>query len=116
MELRAKGRFDLTKLECMFNRVLDHIEKIMTLKNKRGFKNPGIVFWPAAALFMWARGVPWEQLLEFVSADEGNMASLIMRTADHLRQAINLSETHPELAAVAEDAIELILREPVYID
>jgi superfamily II RNA helicase len=116
VELRAKGRFDLTKLEGMFNRVLDHIEKIMTLKNKRGFKNPGIVFWPAAALFMWARGVPWEQLLEFVSADEGNMASLIMRTADHLRQAINLSETHPELAAVAEDAIELILREPVYID
>jgi len=39
-----------------------------------------------------------------------------MRTADHLRQVANLSDTHPELAAVAANAVELILREPVYID
>jgi hypothetical protein len=44
------------------------------------------------------------------------MASLIMRTADHLRQIANLEETHPQLSAVAANAIELILREPVYID
>jgi len=39
-----------------------------------------------------------------------------MRTADHLKQVVNLKETHPELASVAEKAVELILREPVYID
>ncbi len=116
VDLRVKGHFDLAELESMFNRVLDHIEKIMTLKNRRGFDNPAIMFWPAAALFMWAKGVPWKELLEFVSADEGNMASLIMRTADHIRQVINLKETHPRLASVAEGAIELILREPVYVD
>jgi ATP-dependent RNA helicase HelY len=74
------------------------------------------MFWPAVALFLWAKGIPWEQLLESVSVNEGDMASLIMRTADHLRQVVNLKETHPELASVAEKAVELILREPVYID
>jgi hypothetical protein len=44
------------------------------------------------------------------------MASLIMRTGDHLRQIANLKETHPQLSTVAAKAIELILREPVYID
>ncbi len=65
---------------------------------------------------MWARNVPWEQLLTYVPVNEGDMASLIMRTADHLRQIANLKETHPQLSAVAANAIELILREPVYID
>ena len=82
----------------------------------RGFDTPPILFWPAATLFMWARGVPWEQLVAFVSVDEGDVASLIMRTADHLRQVVSLKETHPQLASVAEEAIGLILREPVYID
>ena len=65
---------------------------------------------------MWARNVPWEQLLTYVPVNEGDMASLIMRTADHLRQIANLKETHPQLSTVAANAIELILREPVYID
>jgi hypothetical protein len=43
------------------------------------------------------------------------MASLIVRTADHLRQVTNLKETHPELTAAAKKATELILREPVII-
>jgi len=38
------------------------------------------------------------------------------RTADHLRQVTNLSETHPGLSSVAARAIDLILREPVYIE
>jgi hypothetical protein len=55
-------------------------------------------------------------LLEFVQIDEGDIASLITRSGDHLRQVINLRETHPQLSSVAEEAIELLLREPVYID
>jgi superfamily II RNA helicase len=64
---------------------------------------------------MWARGISWEELLHLVAADEGDMASLIMRTADHLRQVADLRETHPRLASVAGEAIDLILRAPVYI-
>ena len=116
VSLALKRRIDLTELEGGFYNVLDRIEEIRALKKRRGFDNPQIMFWPAAALFMWAMGVPWEHLLASVSIDEGDMASLVMRTADHLRQVVNLKESHPELASVAEKAIERILREPVYID
>ncbi|UCF85178.1 MAG: hypothetical protein JSV50_05960, partial [Desulfobacteraceae bacterium] len=115
VELKVDGTIRMTELEERFNCVVDHIQGIRKLKSNRGFESPPILFWPAAALFMWARNVPWEQLLTYVPVNEGDMASLIMRTADHLRQIANLNETHPQLAAVAEHAIELILREPVYI-
>jgi ATP-dependent RNA helicase HelY len=116
MELRVKGVLDLAGIETAFYRLLAHIEDMRVLKEKRDFQSPPIMYWPAAALFMWARGVPWEELLHLVAADEGDMASLIMRTADHLRQVADLRETHPRLASVAAEAIDLILREPVYID
>jgi len=115
-ELRMGGPLDFTELEGAFHKIIRHIEMIRKLKKRRGFDDPPILYWPAAALFIWAKGVPWAQLLEFVSVDEGDMASLVMRTADHLRQVVNLQETHPGLASVAEEAIALILREPVYID
>jgi len=115
IELRTGGILDLEGIERLFYQVMEAIEEIRTLKEKRGFQNPPIMFWPAAALFMWAKGVPWEELLRFVAADEGDMASLIMRTADHLRQVADLKETHPHLATVASEAIDLIMREPVYI-
>jgi ATP-dependent RNA helicase HelY len=41
------------------------------------------------------------------------MASLILRTADNLRQIASLKDTHPEVAACAYRAREAILREPV---
>ncbi|MBW2117355.1 MAG: DEAD/DEAH box helicase [Deltaproteobacteria bacterium] len=113
--LKSQETFDLAGLEEIFYRILDSIEPIRSLKAKRGFDSPQVMYWPAAVLFMWAKGVPWDRLLDFVSVDEGDLTSLIMRTADHLRQVANLSETHPRLASVAEDAVELILREPVYI-
>jgi len=116
LEPMVDGVFDLTELKEKFNKIIDHIEIIKELKSKRGFESSPILFWPAAVLFMWARNVPWEQLLTYVPVNEGDMASLIMRTADHLRQIANLKETHPQLSAVAANAIELILREPVYID
>ena len=115
VELKAHETFDLTGLEKIFYRILDLIEPIRSLKDKRGFDSPQVMYWPAAALFLWAKGVPWDLLLDFVPIDEGDMTSLIMRTADHLRQVTNLSETHSQLAAVAANAVELILREPVYI-
>ncbi len=116
LEPMVDGVFDLTEIKDRFNKTIEHIEYIKELKSRRGFESSPILFWPAAVLFMWARNVPWEQLLTYVPVNEGDMASLIMRTADHLRQIANLEETHPQLSAVAANAIELILREPVYID
>jgi superfamily II RNA helicase len=116
VDLRSRGGLDMTELENVFDRVNDQIKGIRKLKKRRGFSSPLILFWPAAALFMWAKGVSWEQILDAISVDEGDLASLVLRTADHLRQVVNLKETHPRLAAVAEEAIQLILREPVYLE
>lgn len=113
--LKVSGISDLAGLEGAFNKILYDIERIRSLKEKRGFENPLILFWPAVALFSWAKGVSWEQLLDLVPVNEGDMASLIMRTADHLRQVINLKETHAQLASVAGKAVDLIQREPVFI-
>jgi ATP-dependent RNA helicase HelY len=114
--LRTKKAGDVTEMERVFEKIVGCIKQIRALKAKRGFESPPILFWPAVAVYAWARGVSWERLLEFVQIDEGDMASLITRSADHLRQVTNLRETHPQLSSVAEEAIELLLREPVDID
>jgi len=115
VDLKGTAGMDLTPIEGLFRGMLDLLGEFMALKDSRGFKTPSISFWPAAVLFMWARGATWETLLETVSVGEGDLASLIMRTADHLRQVAALRETHPQLAATAAEGIALILREPVYL-
>jgi superfamily II RNA helicase len=115
-ELNPEGSSRFYQMEQFFDRLLDSIADIRRHKERKGFENPPVLFWPAAALFQWANGLSWETLLQRIPVDEGDMASLIMRTADHLRQVGSLSETHPRLASSAEEAIELILREPVYLE
>jgi superfamily II RNA helicase len=92
------------------------IEEIRLMMVRRGFKDPQVLFWPAAALFLWAKRLPWEEVMSFIPVDEGDMASLVMRTADHLRQVANLEQTHPALAETAREALRLIMREPVLVD
>ena len=115
VDMRTVGREDLSVMEDAFHRLIKSIEDIRNLKIKRGFVTPSIPSWPAMALFMWAKGMQWQDLMTCFGAGEGDLASMIMRTADHLRQVGNLGETHPELADVALRAISLILREPVFI-
>jgi len=115
IELRG-GRHDLIPLEDAMDIMLESMEDIRGLKARRGFENPQILAWPAAALYFWAGNMGWEELLLRIPVNEGDMASLIMRTAEHLRQVKNLKETHSDLAAVAGGAIALIMREPVLIE
>jgi len=81
----------------------------------QGFMVQPLSFWPAAAIYFWIRGASWDQLLAISGLDEGDLAMLIYRTADSLRQLEGLSQTHPRLAASATEAIERLLREPVVI-
>jgi superfamily II RNA helicase len=115
VDMRPGDGGDLDIMEDTFNRILGSMEDVRKLKAARGFENPPILFWPAAVLFLWAKGAPWERLLHRIPIGEGDMASMIVRSADHLRQVANLRESHPGLAMVAERAIDLILREPVLI-
>jgi ATP-dependent RNA helicase HelY len=113
--LHADEQYDWNEMEAFFDGVLSSIATLRKSKTQAGFESPVISFWPAVALYMWTKGVSWEELLSIVSIDEGDMASLIMRTADHLRQMANLVDTHPVLAECARNAIEQVLREPVYL-
>lgn len=65
------------------------------------------------AMYYWAQGRSWEAVIKFTGIAEGDMASLVFRTADNLRQIAALKDTHPEVAACAYRAREAILREPV---
>ena len=116
MDFKIESPLDLTEVEAAFRKTLDLIQDLVNLQARSGFKSPKILFWPCAALFLWTSGVPWKSLLNVIPVDEGDLTSLIARTADHLRQITNLSDTHPKLSSVAAKAIDLILREPVYIE
>ena len=116
LDFKMESPFDLSTLENAFYDVLDSIDEIARMKAARGFDRPQILYWPAVALYLWVRGVPWESLLAVIPVNEGDMASLIMRTADHLRQVANMAESHPVLASTAESGIGLIMRLPVFIE
>jgi ATP-dependent RNA helicase HelY len=116
IDFRIESPVDLRGLEAAFRKTLDLIEDLRHLQVSRGFESPQIYFWPCIALFLWASGLTWKSLLNVIPVNEGDLTSLIARTADHLRQVTNLNETHPDLSAMAAKAMDLILREPVYIE
>jgi superfamily II RNA helicase len=80
---------------------------------RSGFDAPDLYFLPALTLYLWARGVPWEKVLEISGMAEGDQAMLILRTADNLRHIRNIGHVFPQAAGTAATAIDLILRDPV---
>jgi superfamily II RNA helicase len=91
-------------------------EKLSTfLKNviAAGFEGRAFYLRPAAAMHAWAKGGSWEHALETAEMEEGDLAMLILRTADNLRHIAGLAEFFPEAAAAATRAVERLLREPV---
>ena len=115
VEILLREDVDLRPMEETFGIIQEKIREIRRLKSSRGLEGPPLLYWPAAAVYLWAKGLSWEELIVSVHVSEGDMASLIMRTADHLRQIAALKDTHPEIAAAASKGIERIFREPVYI-
>jgi superfamily II RNA helicase len=71
---------------------------------------------PALTIYNWALGKSWDEVLLISELPEGNLAMLILRTADNLRHIRALSSAFPEAAQSAAKAIELIMREPVVMD
>jgi len=55
-------------------------------------------------------------VLEIGGMAEGDLAMLVTRTADNLRQIASLTKVYPAIARSALDAIAIILREPVAFD
>ena len=99
-----------------FFRMLHGLHPLREQLRVSGFSIPPLPFWTMATVYQWALGESWEEVRNISDTAEGDLAMVILRTADHLRQIESLSETHPRLAASASKAIELILREPVLIE
>ncbi|MFN3534640.1 MAG: hypothetical protein ACK4WB_04545, partial [Desulfatiglandales bacterium] len=112
--IRVKGRLNISEYESLYERILEELLALLDRLEANRFPIPQIPFWPGVATYAWAKGVSWPELMSMVKADEGDVANLIIRTIDHLRQLTGLKETHPDLASAAEKAIELLMREPVY--
>ncbi len=78
-----------------------------------GFETPLIRIRPALAIYSWATLGLWDDAVRIYGLDPGDMAMLVFRTADNLRQMAGLSESHPKLAPAAKAAVDLIMKEPV---
>ena len=96
-----------------FFQMLKGLQRLKESLQAEGFETPPMPFWAVVTVYHWAQGLSWDQVREISGMDEGDLAMIILRTADHLRQIEALFETHPGLAATAGDAIDLLLREPV---
>jgi ATP-dependent RNA helicase HelY len=78
-----------------------------------GFPVRPLFLRPAVAVHAWASGMPWENTSRLAEMEEGDLAMLILRTADNLRHIRALDRVFPQAAATAAEAINLILRDPV---
>jgi len=69
---------------------------------------------PCLSVYLWAvGGHPWEHVVRVSELAEGDMAVLILRTADNLRHIVALRAVFPDASENASKAIESILRDPV---
>ncbi len=94
-------------------RALKPFQKLM---DKRGFKTKDMFLHPAFIIYQWAQGTPWEKVVSMSEMAEGNLAMLILRTADNLKHIKSLKQIFPVAAKTSEKSIDLILKEPVIMD
>jgi superfamily II RNA helicase len=104
------------KLKAACDITASTVRPISDRMQEAGFVVNPLQFWTSSILYDWARGTPWDELVEKTGITDGDMAMLISRTADNLKQISSLKESHPNIAALAEKARKTILREPVVFE
>ncbi len=116
-ERESDDRFDKSDLPgsfiSTFFRVKSGLMPFAELMKDRGFMVRPLFIRPSLTIYEWSRGKPWEQVLETSEMSEGDLAMLILRTADNLRHIRAIYDVFPSAAKNAATAIELIMREPV---
>jgi superfamily II RNA helicase len=103
------------RLSQAWRRLDEALSPIMDRLTKTGFDTPTLDLRSAQAILHWAENDQFEEAVELYGRDPGDMAMLVFRTADNLRQMAGLEDTHPRLAPTARAAVDLILKEPVTI-
>ncbi|GBC59116.1 ATP-dependent DNA helicase [Desulfonema ishimotonii] len=107
--------------EVVPNQLTKHFKKItkglapfQTLMFEQGFGIRPLYLRPALTMFLWASGLyPWEEVLRISELAEGDLAMLVLRTADNLRHIVALRQVFPKASEAASKALEMILRDPV---
>mmetsp|Transcript_21229 Transcript_21229/g.58993 ORF Transcript_21229/g.58993 Transcript_21229/m.58993 type:complete len:1163 (-) Transcript_21229:57-3545(-) len=61
----------------------------------------------------WVSGMSWAQLTKDTSLDEGDIARLLGRTSDVLRQLIHIPMLLPDIKATARQAVKGMVRTPI---
>jgi superfamily II RNA helicase len=110
---RMEGRLVPNKLKKTVSRIQKKLTGFARHMKSRGFDVRQFYLRPAAMTHAWASGYPWEMIAKDYGMAEGNLAMLMVRTADNLRHAANLVDVFPDAAATAREAMGLIMRIPV---
>jgi superfamily II RNA helicase len=110
---RMEGRLLPNKLTKCMRRIQKELHGFTRHLTARRFTVRHLYLRPAATLYAWARGIPWEMVARDYEMAEGDLSMLILRTGDHLRHVRTLGNFFPQAAQCAEDAMSAILRDPV---
>jgi ATP-dependent RNA helicase HelY len=113
-------RIDLKKMPKRLVQACQRVAKTLKPLSRRmeaaGFAVNSLSLWTSVVIYEWVKGRDWDEIIRMAGIADGDMAMLVLRTADNLRQIMSLKETHPEIAALALKAREAILREPVVFE
>ncbi|MGD9138721.1 MAG: DEAD/DEAH box helicase [Desulfobacterales bacterium] len=96
-----------------FVKVTGALKPFAAQMTKNKFEVRSLQLRPAVTVHAWARGESWERVMKIAEMEEGDLAMLIVRTADNLRHIRGLKDVFPEAAQAASLAIARIMREPV---
>jgi len=99
-----------------YRRVNSAINALAGRMDEAGFSTNPLYLWTSSVMYDWARGKDWDEIVKNAGIADGDLAMLVLRTADNLRQIASLRETHREIAHLALRAREAILREPVVFE
>ena len=102
-----------TKLTLSFKKVVLAVRPLIHRLEAEGFPVVKLHTSAGVAVYYWAQGHGWDSVIKATGIAEGDMATLVLRTADNLRQIASLKDTYPEIAECAYRARDAILREPV---
>ncbi|MBF0452437.1 MAG: DEAD/DEAH box helicase [Candidatus Magnetomorum sp.] len=99
-----------------FQKMINALRPLARRMTMNGFNARPLFLKPALTLYQWAKGENWQDVVKLSGLAEGDLAMMIIRTADNLRHTATLSDFFPEVAETSRLSISCILREPVIMD
>jgi len=100
----------------MHENMIHALRPLARRMSMHGFSARPLFLKPALTVYSWAKGETWRDVVKLSGMAEGDLAMMMIRTADNLRHTATLGEYFPEVADRSYQAISCILREPVIMD